>query len=205
MGGGTILANLSLLAWALLADEVPRLTVLVSARLHLLAPVALSAALEVVVLAIAADPATIREVEAVSGRVRGLVDTLLAAGDQLLRSPLLLLVLAPLGTAGVVLLLGRSATALRVRIELLHKAIHRFRGRRSEGGDEAFRCRLQGHRLLLRGGKGRRLDSGREGLEPRVLRRDGTELHIKLVLRHGRPLNLPLVLVVGEVVIDELE
>lgn len=40
-----------------------RFAVLVAARLALVAPVALDAALEVVVLALAADPATVREIK----------------------------------------------------------------------------------------------------------------------------------------------
>ena len=45
-----------------------RFAVLIAARLALVAPVALNAALEVVVLALAADPAPVREVKVLLGQ-----------------------------------------------------------------------------------------------------------------------------------------
>ena len=57
-------ANLSLVL-GLLAEEVLGLAVLIKVSLLLLASVAVHAALEVVVLAVAAHPATIREVKVV--------------------------------------------------------------------------------------------------------------------------------------------
>ena len=53
-----------------LADQMLRFAVLVAHRLVLVTPIALHTALEVVVLALAADPATVREVEVLLLRVR---------------------------------------------------------------------------------------------------------------------------------------
>ena len=117
-----------------------RFAVLVAARLALVAPVALDAALEVVVLALTADPAAVGEIKVLlhcsgslgvgrantsvaaqvesataQSRLAALTlyrDVLLIGSSFFLRLLLTFLVLAPFGAAGVILLSGFTATVV---------------------------------------------------------------------------------------------
>ena len=109
---------------------MPRLTILISNIFHFLAPVALGAALEVVILAAAADPAAIRKVKAVARLLPLYVLATLRPS-----STLLLLVLAPFRAAGVVLLFRRGTITFSFRVWALSCW--------GECWDEAFSCCLE--------------------------------------------------------------
>jgi len=134
---------------------VLRLAILIRARLRLLASVALHAALEVVVLAIAADPATIWEVKGFAiQRFRvGRVASMALLASDLLGLSLLLLVFAPLRASGVVLFLSRSAAGdLRLRLSLQGSFSWRRRARKLERRNEALRASLKSHNLIVQEG-----------------------------------------------------
>ena len=116
---------------------MPRLTILISNIFHFLAPVALGAALEVVILAAATDPAAIREVKAVARLLPLYVLATLRSSSR----TLLLLVLAPLRAAGVVLLFRRGTITFTFRAWALAYC--------GECWDEAFSCRFERQLMCL--------------------------------------------------------
>ena len=110
-----ILAIVAVL-WFLLVrfKQMLGLSILIKVSLCLFASIAAHTTLKVVVLAVAANPATVREVESFLGCLKGLgigrVAVLLSSIHPLLLA-LLLLVLSPLGSASVVLLLWGQVAA----------------------------------------------------------------------------------------------